>query len=75
MALLALLPVALTLSKRSLASWTLVGVAGLWALYFFLSLVAGDEGVWYAARLPPALGLMLSVLTIRWARGQLRRSP
>ncbi|MBL8316932.1 MAG: hypothetical protein JNJ42_00935 [Burkholderiaceae bacterium] len=74
MAGLALLPIAFSLGKRRPLLWVLIGISGLWALYFFLSLAAGDEGVWYLARLPPAIGLVVSVLTVRWARGQLQKS-
>lgn len=70
MAVLALLPIALSFSRQRPMRWALIVVSCLWALYFFLSLVAGDEGTWYVARLPPAIGLLTSVLTVRWAQRQ-----
>lgn len=75
MALFALLPFALSFGTGQLSRWALLVLGSLWAMYFILSLVAGDEGAWYVTRLPPAIGLAVSGLTVRWAWQRLRPTP
>jgi hypothetical protein len=72
-AFLAIAVVVLTFGRATPWRWALVVLSACWAIYFALSLVAGDEGSFVPTRLEPLVGLMISALTLWWARGRLRK--
>ena len=72
MAALAIALIVLSFGRRPVWRWALLVLASCWAMYFLLSLVAGDEGSFFPTRFEPLVGLVVSALTVWWARGRLR---
>lgn len=72
MAVLAIAVIVLSFGKQTVWRWALLVLSSCWAVYFLLSLVAGDEGPFFPTRFEPLVGLAVSALTVWWARGRLR---
>jgi hypothetical protein len=72
MAALAVAVIVLSFGRQTVWRWALLVLASCWAVYFLLSLVAGDEGPFFPTRFEPLVGLAVSALTGWWARGRLR---